>query len=51
MFEGPISPASCATGFRGYAYRVCENGVLSDVKTDIKVPDHLAYPEAEYTFV
>ena len=52
--EGQISPASCEAGFRGYAYRVCENGVLRDVKTDMceyKVPDNLAYAESEYTFV
>ena len=52
--EGQISPASCEAGFRGYAYRVCENGVLGDVKTDMceyKVPDNLAYAKTEFTFV
>ena len=40
--EGEISPAKCAEGFRGYAYRECHGGVLGEVKMD-KVPDRLQY--------
>ena len=52
--EGEISPSACEDGFRGYAYRQCTNGQLSEIKTDMceyKLPDHLAYPKSLYTFV
>ena len=28
--EGEISPAGCPEGFRGYAYRECQDGVLGE---------------------
>ena len=44
--EGEISPAGCPEGFRGYAYRECQDGVLGEVKMakcEYKVPDRLQY--------
>ena len=52
--EGEISPAKCAEGFRGYAYRECHDGVLGDVKNDkceYKLPDKLAYENNNMEFV
>ena len=52
--EGQISPASCAEGFHGYAYRECANGVLGEVKTDkcvYNLPGNMTYGLPEYTFV
>ena len=52
--EGEISPAKCAEGFRGYAYRECANGVLGDVKNDkceYKLPEKLAYENTNMEFV
>ena len=52
--EGQISPSLCDEGFDGYAYRVCENGVLSEVKTDkcfYKVPRNIEYSATRYEFV
>ena len=52
--EGQISPALCGEGFDGYAYRVCENGVFSEVKTDkciYKVPQNIEYSATRFEFV
>ena len=52
--EGQISPAACAEGFRGYAYRECVNGVLGDVKNDkcvYKLPDKIQYETSTLEFV
>ena len=52
--EGQISPASCAEGFSGYAYRECHDGVLGDVKTDkcvYKSPSDLVYDVTTIVFV
>ena len=52
--EGEISPAECEYGFRGYSYRECTNGQLSEVKTDkcvYKIPSHLTYDIDRYTLV
>ena len=52
--EGEISPASCAEGFRGYAYRECANGVLGEVKTDkceYKLPADLNYQGNNLVFI
>ena len=52
--EGEISPAKCAEGFRGYAYRECHDGVLGEVKMakcEYKVPDRLQYENNNRVFV
>ena len=52
--EGQISPAACAEGFRGYAYRECANSVLGDVKNDkcvYKLPADLKYAASTLEFV
>ncbi|KAK8825249.1 hypothetical protein WA556_006536 [Blastocystis sp. ATCC 50177/Nand II] len=52
--EGEISPAKCANGFRGYAYRECHDGVLGDVKNDkceYKLPARLGYENNNMEFV
>ena len=52
--EGQISPAKCAEGFQGYAYRECVNGVLGDVKNDkceYKLPADLKYAASTLEFV
>ena len=52
--EGEISPAKCAEGFRGYAYRECHDGVLGEVKNDMceyKLPEKLAYENNNMEFV
>ena len=52
--EGEISPAKCAEGFRGYAYRECHDGVLGDVKNDkceYKLPEKLGYENNSMEFV
>ena len=52
--EGQISPAPCAEGFSGYAYRECHGGVLGDVKTDkctYKSPSDLVYDVTTIVFV
>ena len=52
--EGEISPAECEYGFRGYSYRECTNGQLSEIKTDkctYKIPSNLAYDSDRYTLV
>ena len=52
--EGEISPAKCADGFRGYAYRTCANGQLGEVQTDkceYKLPDNLNYLKSTMEFV
>ena len=52
--EGEISPAKCAEGFRGYAYRECHDGVLGEVKNDkceYKLPEKLAYENNNMEFV
>ena len=32
--EGQISPSTCPEGFKGYSYRECTGGQLSEIKTD-----------------
>ena len=52
--EGEISPAGCPEGFRGYAYRECQDGVLGEVKMakcEYKVPDRLQYENNNRVFV
>ena len=52
--EGEISPAFCGYGFRGYSYRECHNGQLSEIKMDkyeYKVPVNLMYDSDRYTLV
>ena len=52
--EGEISPGECGEGFRGYSYRECHNGQLSEIKTDkcdYKVPSNLAYDVDRFTLV
>ena len=52
--EGQISPASCPYGFKGYSYRNCTNGVLSDVISDrcvYRIPEDLTYQQSSYVFV
>ncbi|OAO15326.1 hypothetical protein AV274_2967 [Blastocystis sp. ATCC 50177/Nand II] len=52
--EGQISPAACAEGFQGYAYRECANGVLGDVKNEkcvYKLPADLKYAAGTLEFV
>lgn len=52
--EGQISPASCPYGFKGYSYRNCTDGVLSDVISDrctYRTPENLAYKRQTFVFV
>ena len=52
--EGQISPSECPDGFRGYTYRICRNGVLGDVKTDMckyKTPSNFKYGNPHMTLV
>ncbi|KNB42135.1 hypothetical protein JH06_4648 [Blastocystis sp. subtype 4] len=52
--EGQISPSSCETGYRGYSYRECSNGVLGEVKTDqcVKItPSNARYRSSHNIFV
>ena len=52
--EGQISPSYCPDGFRGYSYRRCENGQLSEVLTDkckYKPPMNVRYRSSRMTFV
>lgn len=51
--EGEMSPAECDYGYSGYAYRLCQNGTLSEVHTDRctpKVPDYLTYAKERFIF-
>lgn len=52
--SGQLSPAPCAAGFAGYAYRLCENGVFSEVRLDrcrYKRPANVAYSARSLEFV
>ena len=52
--EGQISPSTCPMGYRGYSYRTCSNGVLSEVNLDhcsYRVPFAIRYNRNRYTFV
>ncbi|KAK8800128.1 hypothetical protein WA171_004763 [Blastocystis sp. BT1] len=52
--EGQISPSSCPEGYRGYSYRECSGGVLSEVKMDhcvMKLPTNARYQASQYMFV
>ena len=52
--EGEISPAYCEEGYRGYSYRTCQNGVLSDINYQYctqKIPDKLLYDASIYNLV
>ena len=52
--EGQISPASCPYGYSGYSYRICANGVLGEVKSELcalRVPQNLMYREKSFSFV
>lgn len=51
--EGEMSPAECPYGYSGFAYRLCQNGTLSDVHSERcvpKVPDYLAYSQERFVF-
>ena len=51
--EGEMSPSECEYGYSGYAYRLCQNGTLSEVHTDRcvpKVPDYLTYTKERFIF-
>ena len=52
--EGQISPALCEPGFKGYLYRECLNGQLSEPHRDKcihKPPENLLYGSERYEFV
>ena len=52
--EGEISPAKCPEGYRGYAYRVCANGVLGDMQSDkceFKLPSRINYLNNNMEFI
>ena len=52
--EGQISPSTCPEGYRGYSYRECSGGVLSEVKTDkcsYYPPTNAQYSHSQYIFV
>ena len=52
--EGQISPSECPYGYRGYSFRTCTNGVLSDVDNSNcqpKVPADLHYATDRFVFV
>lgn len=52
--EGQISPSTCGEGFRGYSFRNCTNGELSEVDNShciYKVPVNLAYSSDRLTLV
>ena len=52
--EGQISAAGCPDGYRGYSYRTCSGGVLSDIQTDMcthKLPAMVRYRSSRFTFV
>ena len=52
--DGQVSPALCPTGFRGYAYRNCTDGVLGEVQMDrclYKEPENLRYKDTSLQLV
>ena len=52
--EGQISPAGCPAMYTGYSYRLCQGGVLGEVKLEHcvpKAPANLRYKETTYNFV
>ena len=52
--EGQISPSVCPAGYKGYAYRECVDGKLSEVKTDHciqKLPENVRYASSHLIFV
>ena len=52
--EGQISPAECQYGYRGYSFRTCTNGVLSDIdysNCQPKIPADLHYATDRFVFV
>lgn len=52
--EGQISPSTCEEGFRGYSFRNCTNGELSEIDNRhciYKVPVNLAYSSDRFTLV
>ena len=52
--EGQISPAPCPAGYKGYSYRECTGGVLSEIKLDkcsMKIPVLAKYSKVRYEFV
>ena len=54
VYEGQISPAACASGFTGYSYRECIDGVLGEIKTDqchYKIPSNIQYQADHYVLV
>ena len=49
--EGEISPSLCPKGYRGYSYRECKDGKLSEVKMDkcsVIPPSDIRYSKATY---
>lgn len=52
--EGQLSPSTCAEGFAGYSYRLCQNGTFSEVFLDrcvYKTPANVAYEARNLVFV
>ena len=52
--EGQISASVCPEGFIGYSYRICLDGVLSDIQMDhctYKVPEDVHYASSRLVFV
>lgn len=52
--EGQISPSLCPEGFNGYAYRMCANGTLGEVRMEnckYKVPTMIHYQSTRFDFV
>ena len=52
--DGQISPSTCGYGLDGYAYRVCEGGQFSEIKTDkctYKAPANITYTASQFQFI
>ncbi|KNB43289.1 hypothetical protein JH06_2968 [Blastocystis sp. subtype 4] len=52
--EGQISSSVCPEGYRGYSYRLCEDGVFGEVQLDHcsqKAPTGVRYRNSHMTFV
>ena len=52
--EGQISPAACPDGYKGYSYRNCVGGVLSEILMDkctMKIPAMAKYSRNHFEFV
>ena len=52
--EGEMSKGDCGYGYTGYAYRMCENGVLGEIHMDkcaYETPHDIHYLKSVYEFV